>query len=115
MIETTLCAFFLYIPGASQLQQLYYILPTDFLDLQTQLDLQNLQKNLHLLMNESKGSQISNSEISRSKIQRSSNCLIVLDQTKYLKNFRSHDPRSKDLMGKLLHVQPRNGYVSALW
>ena len=63
-------------PGASQLQQLYYILPTDFLDLQTQLDLQNLQKNLHLLMNESKGSQISKSEISSVKIQ---------------------DPRSKDL------------------
>ena len=106
---------FFYIPGASQLQRLYYILPTDFLDLQTQLDLQNLQKNLHHLTNESKGSQISKYEISSLKIQdsrpqdlRSSNCLIMLKiKKKYLKNFRSHDPRSKDLMANLYMYNPK--------
>ena len=67
-LDQELYSIFIF-PGVSQLQQLYYILLTDFLDLQTQLDLQNLQKNLHHLMNESKGSQISKYEISSLEIQ----------------------------------------------
>ena len=71
-------------------------------------------------MNESKGSQISKYEISSLEMQDPRSKIFKLphnvkDQTKYLKNFRCHDPRSKEIMGKPLHVQPKNGYVSALW
>ena len=54
-------------------------------------------------MNESKGSQISKYEISSLEMQDPRSKIFKLphnvkDQTKYLKNFRCHDPRLKDLM-----------------
>ena len=61
-------------------------------------------------------SQHMRSQVSRSRIQDPRSKIFKLphdfkDQAKYLKNFRSHDPRSKDLIGKPLHVQPKNYYV----
>ena len=63
-------------------------------------------------MNESKGSQISKYEISSLEIQDPRPKIFKLprnftDKTKCLKNFRSHDPRSKDLMANLYMYNPK--------